>query len=201
MNRWEYIYTDVNSQYLQHRQERSPCLSPVSLSCTFKSSSTCRQWHTHTHRHIHTQRVCGIKIEWTVWEHGAQQASLVSYFRQDFQWSKHITGHHSDSRQNTYWQSRRKTPKPLLLFADFTSFNVSKNNSGSQYSLYKFLLFTFGSHYAKESIAAEDKWIMPVQKSWQRHSSSNLHTKYLNGEAIRRSNVGIFLHKVAHKTT
>lgn len=103
MNRWEYIYTDVNRQYLQHRQERTQCLSPVSLSCTythtFKSSSTCRQWHTHTDTFTH--RVCGIKIEWTVWEHGAQQASLVSYFRQDFQWSKHITGHHSESRDRT----------------------------------------------------------------------------------------------------
>lgn len=200
MNRWEYIYTDVNSQYLQHRQERSQCLSPVSLLHIYPHIQILIHMqavtHTHTHRHIHTQRVCGIKIEWTVWEHGAQQASLVSYFRQDFQWSKHITGHHSESRDRTRTGRAVGKHQNLFYFLQISHLLMSQRTVDHNIPC---IIFHFW--FPKESITAEDKWIMPVHKSWQRHSSSNLHTKYLNGEAIRWSNVGKFLHKVAHIPT
>lgn len=57
MDGLERMYTHVNSQYLQTRGRKS-----------------------HSLTHSHTQSY-SIKIEWTVWKHKAQEASLVSYFK------------------------------------------------------------------------------------------------------------------------
>lgn len=82
--------------------------------------------HIHTHTHTQTltwtHTICSIKTELTVWKHRAQQASLVSYFWQDFQWSKPIISHHSENSENTYWQSSRQIPDLTGAFADFLFF-------------------------------------------------------------------------------
>lgn len=92
---------------------------------------------THTHTQTHTEslrykdRVDCLRTRSTAGFFGqllqTRFPMIKAYHRSPFR----------ERRQNTYWQSSRKTPKPPLLFADFTSFNVSKNG-GTQYSLYIF---------------------------------------------------------------
>ena len=153
MNRWEHIYKDVNNQYLQHEGKERARRHPLSLYLsparrhTDPHTPAGTNTHTHTHAHARTHTHTLYSIKWTVWKHKAQQASLVSYFRQGFQSVKAY--HKSPFRE--YWQSSRPTSKPTSAVAHFTSLSVYFDMPVEQWHI--FLLGFFWS-------PAEDEWLM-----------------------------------------